>query len=76
MELKIDTLLLGIGTVLAMIVIFYVRGIMQDLKHLPELIKRVSELIKKVEDLTINTVRYDEKIKQLENRVLRLETKD
>lgn len=76
MEIKIDTLLLGLGSILASIVVFYVKGIMQDLKRLPELIERVMDLVKKVEDLTVNTVRYDEKIKSLEDRVNKLELKE
>ncbi len=76
MQIEVDTILLGLGSLLASIVIFYVKGIMQDLKRLPELIERVMELVKKVETLTVDTVRYDEKIKQLEDRVAKLEMKD
>lgn len=66
-----------IGAILALIVIYYVKGVMhniEDIKNVPRLIQKVDELLNKIENLMIKYAAMEQRLHDLERRIERLES--
>ena len=72
-DVDLTTLSAGGGSLVVFILIYWVKGTMNDLKKLPQLLSKVDNLIDKIEILVEKTIRSEEKISNLEKRLDKLE---
>jgi allophanate hydrolase subunit 1 len=75
MDFNFESIVMSVGAVLATIVLYYVKSMMDDFRRLPELINRVSSLVEKVEKMMVEFAIYQTKLDALERRIEKLETK-
>lgn len=76
MEVETKSLFFAVGGILLMIVSFYIKEILRDVKmvqELPKLMERADKLITKVEMLIVSHAVFEEKFRNLEKRLERIE---
>jgi hypothetical protein len=70
---SLNTVLIGIGAILAAIVIYYVKNIMDSIRELPALIDRFREMLKDFKIMMADHQELRSEVRVLEQRIKALE---